>query len=697
MTRDKLFSLLWAMVLSFCIAFGGLSCLITGFSLSADTVSLALFCIAFSLFAGVMSLIRWGNVILAVLLILSGGLLWETGSLETSVETLLFQISTVYDMAYGWGKVYWSGQTPVVLRVGMALGAVAIPVIWAVAWTVIRREHAVFAVFLGMLPLGACLVVTDRAPETGSLFLLFFGLLLLSLTQTVRRQKETDGNRLTAILLIPALLCMNLLFYAVPRDGYTPPQSLPGWIENLLTSVNFGTGPQSGAPDVFVDLRNVGPKNQTRHVILEVTADQGGVLYLRRQSFDAYDGTSWTVSEDAGALDRYWPTKGLKDAGSITVKLRSSLEYMYLPYYTDMLNQLEYGRIENKQGRTYTLQRMVSDGTARFSGTVTQDPMVLQCLRLPDGTKKQAEQILQQIGLSQNLSDRQKAELIGEYVKGVATYDLKTQKIPEDVTDFAIWFLEEADTGYCVHFATAATVLLRAAGIPARYVTGYMTTVESGIQTNVIADESHAWVEYLDAKGGWTLLDPTPPAPDPEDTEPPEPTEGSEPTEAPTTEPTQAATTQPSQGTEATITGPEGDPTQQSSTASVGGADTPQARDLTLLWNCLMAVVWGALAVVVLWGQYLLRTHLRRKKRHCGNPNQQALQYWKELLRLSRLYRQAVSEELELLAEKAKFSQHTLTKEELKQFKAQLSAFRTLLAQKPWYQRLLLKLIFAVE
>ena len=62
--------------------------------------------------------------------------------------------------------------------------------------------------------------------------------------------------------------------------------------------------------------------------------------------------------------------------------------------------------------------------------------------------------------------------------------------------DFATWFLNESDTGYCVHFATAGTLMLRALGIPARYVTGYYATAYANQTVTVTTDNAHAWVEY---------------------------------------------------------------------------------------------------------------------------------------------------------------------------------------------------------
>ena len=58
------------------------------------------------------------------------------------------------------------------------------------------------------------------------------------------------------------------------------------------------------------------------------------------------------------------------------------------------------------------------------------------------------------------LSVEEMAAAIADYVRQSASYDLMTDRMPADQTDFAIWFLEEGTTGYCVHFATAATMLL---------------------------------------------------------------------------------------------------------------------------------------------------------------------------------------------------------------------------------------------
>lgn len=100
-------------------------------------------------------------------------------------------------------------------------------------------------------------------------------------------------------------------------------------------------------------------------------------------------------------------------------------------------------------------------------------------------------------------------------------------------------FLLETKEGYCVQFATAATLILRELGIPARYVQGYIAdNGEKGLDENqntqytfdVYDDQAHAWVEVYIEGLGWRTYEATPSyfknmyydesanRPDPEDT-----------------------------------------------------------------------------------------------------------------------------------------------------------------------------------
>ena len=75
-------------------------------------------------------------------------------------------------------------------------------------------------------------------------------------------------------------------------------------------------------------------------------------------------------------------------------------------------------------------------------------------------------------------------------------------------------FLFEKKAGYCEYFASAAVILLRAQGVPARFVKGLAVgeqTDQGGGLHVVRESDAHAWVEAWVAGRGWVEADPTPP------------------------------------------------------------------------------------------------------------------------------------------------------------------------------------------
>ncbi len=62
--------------------------------------------------------------------------------------------------------------------------------------------------------------------------------------------------------------------------------------------------------------------------------------------------------------------------------------------------------------------------------------------------------------------------------------------------------------GVCQDFAHVTLGALRSAGIPARYVSGYLTAEDTDVQRGTtVPARNHAWIELWD--GGWHALDPT--------------------------------------------------------------------------------------------------------------------------------------------------------------------------------------------
>ena len=105
---------------------------------------------------------------------------------------------------------------------------------------------------------------------------------------------------------------------------------------------------------------------------------------------------------------------------------------------------------------------------------------------------------------------------IVSFLENQASYTLTPGRAPVN-QDIVEYFLFENREGYCVHFSSAATLMYRLYGIPARYLSGYairpsdFIEQEDGTWTAEVTDESaHAWTEIFLSDYGWTPVEVTP-------------------------------------------------------------------------------------------------------------------------------------------------------------------------------------------
>ena len=106
--------------------------------------------------------------------------------------------------------------------------------------------------------------------------------------------------------------------------------------------------------------------------------------------------------------------------------------------------------------------------------------------------------------LTKNCSnDYEKTKVIESYLR---QYNYDTTVDLRDSENYIESFLFDTKSGYCVHFASAMVLMLRDAGVPARYVNGYLF---EGGNDFVMSTDAHAWVEaYIDGMG-WMTFEPT--------------------------------------------------------------------------------------------------------------------------------------------------------------------------------------------
>ncbi|MBY3622514.1 transglutaminase domain-containing protein [Acinetobacter sp. CUI P1] len=163
----------------------------------------------------------------------------------------------------------------------------------------------------------------------------------------------------------------------------------------------------------------------------------------------------------------------------------------------------------------YTVDSLLPESDpVLLRGLNSDDPQEIkgEYLQLPDLLPVRVRELAEKLTASSgNRYDSVTA--IKDYLQDGYSYTLNTT-VPPSGFDFVDHFLFEAKQGYCVHFATAMTVLLRSTGIPARYVQGYGpgTLQEDTMPAKylVTQGDAHAWVEVYFAGAGWVPFDPTP-------------------------------------------------------------------------------------------------------------------------------------------------------------------------------------------
>ena len=265
-------------------------------------------------------------------------------------------------------------------------------------------------------------------------------------------------------------------------------------------------------------------------IAFEVVGETNGSIYLRFKSFGDYTGRGWSEAKEYdGRINgeysyNYLNALLLDKCGykAKKVKIKSYAGYM-LPYYLALSGEgykiqssdvLYDGSIAEEYtvpyyafdfNKDYSLINGGITGEYAESEKLYYDFLCKNYLSVPDDTKTYLQNLINKNGWTTSYSDLVK---IAEYVQGAAKYNLKYDSRMDFEPDVVVAFLEKYKEGVCRHYASAATLIYRTLGIPARYTIGYTGNVKNGEKTE-IETPGHAWVEIYLQGFGWVKMEVT--------------------------------------------------------------------------------------------------------------------------------------------------------------------------------------------
>lgn len=612
-------------------------------------------------------------------------------------------ISAQFAQRVSWGRVfsYESGLTlakeGIAVRLFFTLALALLALV--LGWAVVRARRWWLALLFTLPPLLPGLLA-DLYPDWLPFMALASCWCAMLLCDLCKWAAPDHRGRLTLAVLPCVGLVLALITFAFPREGYTRPQWALAVETRLTTTGNrlsdfFSRldGPFRSAVTYVgaaeeADLAGAGPLNYSGRTVLRVTSDYSDRLYLRGSSLAVYEGGVWkalpegtwqeyldTLSDpEAAAPPLLFPALSAHLTGTYTATVEnvgSVGACVYAPYFLIPQDWAEAGMLPVEDSylarRSGRWNHTITFGTLYFKGAGHTPPEATayrnyartHYLDVPETLRPALNEVLLQYDWYRG-DPVGAAWSIAVWLDARYEYDPETPAAPEGV-DPVEYFLTESHRGYCMHFASAAALLLRAMGIPARYVSGFTAVPQPGKTVDVPDRAAHAWVEVWIEGFGWYPVEVTPAAAfewyqqgelTPIDL-PSDPVEESqEPDPTPTPSDEAAPSAAPSQG-------PQG-----------GDEDGPgKGSDLTILIDIAKALAGIAGIAALLWLAQFLPKYVRARRLSGPDRNRAALYGYGCLERLER-WGGRVNERAVELAQKAKFSRHTLTREELDELRA---------------------------
>lgn len=510
-------------------------------------------------------------------------------------------------------------------------------------------------------------------------------------------------------------------------------------LESLFSAFsNHGNGINAG------NLSNLGNKSKSTRTALKVTLPHSyTTVYLRGYASSYYTKNHWSIRENKEydsllssyeketsfpltplELFSYSQTLPYLYQTNITIEpKRADKSYAYVPYSmlpNDSVTEVQdlYYKPKSNTNQSYTIpvgtDLIGTDLTGAVFNSTTEYAAIVDAysshfsedyLTISKSLASALSPIVEALETKANHMPTDYPETVQSYLEQIYTYTLTPKKAPKN-EDATLYFLQKSREGYCVHFASSATLLLRAMGIPARYVEGYVISpndfskgsfdAKTGQYTvNVPESNAHAWTEYYTEDEGWQILDATPGYT--ESSIASDPASASQSTTASTQE-VQAQQEATSETASTATTADNNSPQKvKGNKADNNGFSFQQWLKQQSLMTKLMLSIFGLFLLFVLL--CLIRRGILVQIRHYHwygeDANKNAIAMLSLLMYLftisppSKAEQKIWEERMKPLFDLARYSQHTITKEQLEEIETMVIATeKKLKKQLPFLKRL---------
>ncbi|QWG33302.1 DUF4129 domain-containing protein [Bacillus mycoides] len=375
------------------------------------------------------------------------------------------------------------------------------------------------------------------------------GFFMLSLLH-IERIKEMEHLQNYARVISKLLRPLTIFIVLSAIIAYFAPKFGPQW-PNPMNFLKFNTSEASKEQEVskigygLDDSRLGGPFKADPTIVF--TAQTQNKQYWRVETKDFYTGKGWEVSENQKKVSFKhkndvvsWYEQNTKTeiteatitmqksyphltypAGLVSVEASSDVSYSVDPFSEKIYTMHgDSSTTLNSYKVTYEIPEFSIENLKAAKtneGQETSSYFMTKYTQLPESLPQRVKDLA--VNLTNDKDSRYDKVLAIEnyFTDNSFVYETTNVLFPAKNQDYVDQFLFDTKSGYCNNFSTSMIVLLRSAGIPARWVKGFTEgTLENTIAGaegenvyKIANNNAHSWVEVYFPEYGWIPFEPT--------------------------------------------------------------------------------------------------------------------------------------------------------------------------------------------